>query len=151
MASNPTSKASVQSGGFGPPNSLMRNQSFALTQEPILNQTKTVTRRMRWLHAKPGMEVQPVLKGMGLKPGESITKLGCPIRYTNIRRERLDRMLTDEDYGQAEVIAEGFPHLTPAEFVAMFCKTHKGCTPSEIITRQEFIYTVPHPGSPPLP
>jgi hypothetical protein len=32
------------------------------------------------------------------------------------------------------------PNMTPGEFVAMFCATHKGCTPETEVTRIEFEY-----------
>jgi len=37
------------------------------------------------------------------------------------------------------VVKEGFPKLTPAEFVAMFCE-HNGCAPDAEITVLEFEY-----------
>ena len=122
----------------------MRNMSFALTTEPVLRQYKDVTRRLGWLHLKPGDLLQPVRKCMGLKPGEKIEKLGPPIRVVSVRRERLDLMLTDTNYGFEEVRREGFEqHPTyswPSEWVGMFCATHKGCTPDQVITRIEFAY-----------
>jgi len=30
--------------------------------------------------------------------------------------------------------------MTPEEFVAMFCASHKDCTPTSVITRIEFEY-----------
>lgn len=49
--------------------------SFALTTAQIMEGTKTVTRRLGWLHAKPGQLLRPVRKGMGLRPGERIDPL----------------------------------------------------------------------------
>jgi len=41
-------------------------------------------------------------------------------------------------------VREGFPGMSPAEFMAMFCKSHriKGlpCLPADYITRIEFRY-----------
>ena len=123
----------------------MRNMSFALTTSQLKDRSKDVTRRLGWEFLKPGDLVQPVLKAMGLKPGEKIVRLGAPIRIVSVRRERLDRMLTDLDYGIDEVRREGFElHPTyrwPSEWVQMFCNTHKGCTPASLITRIEFAYT----------
>lgn len=123
----------------------MRNMSFSLTTDQIRAGTKTVTRRLGWLNLKPGELVSPVLKGMGLKPGEKIQRLRAPIRIVSVRRERLDRMTTEWDYGFEECANEGFAdHPTrrfPFEFVAMFCATHKGCVPSTEVTRIEFEYT----------
>lgn len=84
----------------------MRNMSFALTEQQVLQQTKSVTRRLGWLMLQRGHLVQPVRKGMGLRPGEKIVRLGGPIRITGVRREPL-RMLTDDtDYGFAETALE---------------------------------------------
>lgn len=67
----------------------MRHMSFALTTEQVRARTKTVTRRVRWLFAKPGDIVQPVVKGQGLKKGETVEKIGAPIRFVSVRREPL--------------------------------------------------------------
>ena len=45
----------------------MRNMSFMLTPDQILNRTKTVTRRLGWGGLKPGTIVRAVRKGQGLK------------------------------------------------------------------------------------
>lgn len=101
----------------------MRNMSFALTTEQVRLRTKTVTRRTGWATLTPGTLIQPVVKGMGLKPGEKVEKIGGPIRVVSVRRERLDAI--ESEYGQDECRAEGFPNLSPVEFVAMFCATHR--------------------------
>lgn len=125
----------------------MRNISFALTTSQILDQSKDVTRRLGWQFLKVGDLLQPVKKCMGLRPGESIQRLGCPIRVVGVRRERLDSMLTDLEYGFVEVRREGFEnswsYCVPSAWVEMFCNTHKGCTPHTVITRIEFTYEVP--------
>lgn len=124
----------------------MRNMSFALTQQQVLQQTKEVTRRMGWLMLRPGHLIQPVLKGMGLKPGEAVVKLGPPIRVVSVRREPLRQLLDfPGSYGFDECRLEGFgSHPTlqwPSEFVAFFCGSHRGCTPETTITRIAFEYT----------
>lgn len=123
----------------------MRNMSFALTKPQIQARTKDVTRRMGWLFLEPGDLVQPVEKGMGLRPGEKIVKIGPPLRVVSVVREKLRRMTDQIDYGFEEVRREGFAgHPTqrwPSAWVEMFCATHKGCTPESIITRIEFEYT----------
>lgn len=118
----------------------MRNMSFALTTTQVLEQTKDVTRRLGWLHLKAGDLIQPVKKCMGLKPGEKIEKLGGPVRVVSVRREPLCWIDSHDAYDQEETRREGFPQMTGAEFVAMFCATHKGCTPDTVITRIEFAY-----------
>lgn len=123
----------------------MRNMSFALTEQQVLEQTKDVTRRMGWLMLQPGHMLQPVRKGMGLKPGEKIVRLGGPVRVVSVRREPLHAMTEDWEYGLEECAREGFaghPELWwPEKFVPMFCATHRGCTSATIITRIEFAYT----------
>jgi hypothetical protein len=118
----------------------VRNISFALTTDQIRAGTKTVTRRMGWLALKPGELLQPVKKGMGLKPGEKIERLRGPIRVTSVRREMLNEMVRLPAYGRQECDYEGFPDYSPASFVDMFCRSHTGCKPNSIVTRIEFEY-----------
>jgi hypothetical protein len=122
----------------------MRNMSFAMTTTQILESTKTVTRRLGWLHAKPGQQLRPVRKCMGLRPGEKIDVLRDPLHVVGVRREPLRRMTDEPEYGYTEVALEGFSghpdYGDPWSWVAMFCATHKGCTPETVITRIEFAY-----------
>lgn len=109
--------------------------SFFLTTEQVRNRTKTVTRRLGWKNAKVGDVVQPVVKGQGLKKGETAEKIGGPIRFVNVERVPLaGPTLTFMD-----VAAEGFPELTPEQFGLMFCQ-HNDCDPDEAVTRIEFEY-----------
>ena len=118
----------------------MRNMSFALTTDQVRAGTKTVTRRMGWKFLKPGELIQPVRKCMGLKPGEKIEKLRGPIRVVSVRDESLWYMWLEPTYGLAECKLEGFPGLTPLDFIDMFCASHKGCQRDSIVTRIEFEY-----------
>lgn len=120
----------------------MRNMSFAMTEHQILEQSKTVTRRMGWLKLKPGDLLQPVRKGMGLKKGEKVVKLGCPIRVVQAHQEPLC-VMNGGGYGFQECVLEGFPEMFPWQFIEMFCKSHKGCTPESSPTRIAFEYTNP--------
>jgi hypothetical protein len=122
----------------------MRYMSFALTEQQMHDRIKTVTRRLGWLKLKVGDQVQPARKCMGLRRGESIELIGSPIEIVGVRREPL-RLLTDMlGYGYEEIEKEGFAeHPTyrfPSEFVAMFCASHRGCTPNSVVTRIEFRY-----------
>jgi hypothetical protein len=112
-----------------------------LTSAQILERSKFVTRRVGWLQAKPGDLLQPVLKGMGLRPGEKIQRLGNPILLIDVRREPLNDMTHFPDYGKEECALEGFPDMHPEEFVAMFRDSHKGCHGHTIVTRIQFTYT----------
>lgn len=117
----------------------MRNMSFALTTAQIKARTKSVTRRMHWQAATAGTLLCAVEKSQGLRPGEAIKRLTI-IRVADRRREPLRRMIDDEAYGAAELMAEGFPDMTPAQFVDMFCDTHAKCTPDSKVTRIAFEY-----------
>lgn len=118
--------------------------SFALTTPQVMEGTKTVTRRLGWLHLKPGDQLRPVRKCMGLKPGEKLDVLRDPITVVSVRREPLSAMTDSVEYGLLECELEGFgnhpDYRWPSQFVAMFCATHKGCTPETIVTRIEFVY-----------
>ncbi len=112
----------------------MRNMSFALTTPQILARTKTVTRRTGWTFLKPGDRIQAVEKGMGLKKGETVRRLAV-LRVESVTRETLA-----EGLDRSDVMREGFPEMLPREFIDMFCRTHKGCTPDTVVTRIAFSY-----------
>lgn len=118
-----------------------RNISFALTTPQFLDGSKDVTRRMGWKHLKAGDVLCAVKKGMGLKPGEKIERLGM-IRVISVRRERLSRLIEDLEYGFAETVREGFPkpspNYWPGTFIEFFCASHKDCGLHSEVTRIEF-------------
>lgn len=121
----------------------MRLMSFMLTTEQVRRREKTVTRRMGWKDLKPGTLLCAVEKGMGLRKGQTVVRLGV-IRVVDVRREPLDRMLQEAaSYGVDEVRKEGFAHHPeksfPAAFVKFFCDTH-GCESADDVTRIEFEY-----------
>lgn len=111
---------------------MARNISFMLTTEQVRNRTKTVTRRNGWAWLKEGEILNGVNKCQGLKKGEHPVKLAT-IRAVSVRREPLNA-ITQED-----VIREGFPDWTPAQFVAFYAK-HNGGDEHMIVTRIEFEY-----------
>lgn len=108
----------------------MRRISFAKTRERFLDGSKNVTRRNGWLNLKPGDRLLAVSKCMGFRRGERPEIYG-PIEVVDVRRERLD-MIDDDD-----VRREGFPGMTPAWFVDMFCRSF-GVGPDAEVTRIEF-------------
>jgi hypothetical protein len=118
----------------------MRNMSYALTTPQAYAQLKTVTRRLGWWTLKPDSLVQQVKKGMGLKKGEKIEKIHV-IRIKEAAPELLSRLIEDPQYGRQDVIREGFPWMSPEQFVEFFCKSHKGCTPHTEVNRIAFSYT----------
>lgn len=126
----------------------MRNMSFSLTTPQFRARTKTVTRRLGWECLQLGDQIMGCEKCMGRKADEPLVRLGA-VEVFEKWREPLDAMLKDPAYGRREVILEGFPHLTPGEFVEFFCRTHKvrlttgkivQCTPATVITRIGFGY-----------
>ena len=90
----------------------MRNMSFQLKTQQMYARSATVTRRFGWRNIKPGDLIQAIERGQGLKLGEKVVKI-CIIEIVSTRWEPLDA-ITKED-----CILEGFPHLTPNEFVRM--------------------------------
>lgn len=110
----------------------MKNISCFHTQRQVRDRSKLVTRRLRWINLKPGTLLQVVKKGMGLKPGQSIERMAI-VKVVSVRRERLDA-ITAEDCA-----LEGFPEMTPEDFVAFFCRSFK-CQPGTIVTRIEWQY-----------
>jgi hypothetical protein len=107
--------------------------SFYLTRRQYVDGSKTQTRRLGYAQLERGELVMAVEKMQGLRRGAKQVELGR-FRVVSIRRERLDAITA------ADVTAEGFPGMTPAAFVEMFCKAHKHkqCTPATIVTRIEF-------------
>ena len=116
---------------------MARNISFFLTTPQFLAGTKDVTRRLGWSFLKAGDELMAIEKGQGLKKGETVVQLGL-IKIVGVSTERLDQMIRFPAYGIDECRREGFPEMTPHEFVEFFCKSHKGCYPKKLITRIEF-------------
>lgn len=90
----------------------MRNMAFSMTKQQIYDKTKTQTRRFGWRFAKLGMRVCVVEKCQGIGKGNTIVRI-CVIEVVSTRWEPLN-VITQQD-----VIDEGFPHLTPDEFVRM--------------------------------
>ena len=80
-------------------------------------------------------------KCQGLKPGEKLVKLG-EIEVVSVRREPLSAMMGDPIYGKSEAIREGFPGMSGAKFVAMFCR-HMRVFYYTPITRIEFKRILP--------
>lgn len=121
----------------------MRNISFMLTTEQVRAKTKTVTRRMGWDFLRAGDRLCAVEKGQGLGKGGKVNRI-CTIQVVSVRKERLDRMIEDREYGIDETAREGFPEphekADPAVFVRFFCASHSGCKPDSLVSRIEFCY-----------
>lgn len=109
-----------------------RNMSFMMTTRQFKARSKDITRRFGWWDAKPGDIYMAVEKGMGLKKGEKMNRLGL-IRVVSVRKEPLNAM---ED---SDCAREGFPEMNAAEFVDMLSKSAKK-HPSEPVNRIEYEY-----------
>jgi len=109
-----------------------RMMSFSLTTEQVRRREKTVTRRVGWAFLKPGDILQAVEKAQGLKKGEKVKRI-CLIRVVSRRKEPLNKITA------ADCILEGFPEMSPREFVNMFCAANK-CKPHKGVNRIEFEY-----------
>ncbi len=80
------------------------------------------------------MLVQPVKKAMGLRKGEAIERLGCPIRIVSTERQQLT-LITQQD-----VIREGFPDWTPEQFCKFLADHYRIDPLSAFPNRIEFEY-----------
>ncbi len=110
----------------------MRNISVALTVPQIAATVKWVTRRSGWATLPEGASLMTCWKCQGLRKGEVMKRIR-KIRVRSVRREPLEAIT------EADCRAEGFPHLSPAEFVAMYCE-HNKVDPGDEVTRIEFRY-----------
>lgn len=116
----------------------MRNMSFMLTTKQMYDETKSVTRRVGWWNLNSGDVVMAVEKGMGLKKGEKVIPIYPILIINRPMKQELARLLRCDSYAYREVIKEGFPDLSPKQFVDMFCSSHKGCTPNTLVNRIPF-------------
>ena len=107
-----------------------RLMAFALTEQQMLDKTKTVTRRRGWSFLKEGDTLYAVNKTMGFKKGEKPSRLGM-IRVVSVTSEPLNRITPDD------VVKEGFTDWTPAQFIEMVVN-HYNIQPSEVFNRIEF-------------
>ena len=98
----------------------MRNISFSITKSQFRNRTKHATRRKGWLKVKVGDHLMGVEKGQGIPKGGHVVKLG-EIVVTAVSREPLTGVAEP-----GELALEGFPDMTPAEFVTMYLEANGG-------------------------
>lgn len=110
----------------------MRNISFSLTTPQFIAGKKDVTRRCGWRNLKAGERLMAIEKGMGLKKGEKVKKLGV-IEVVSVRRETLWEVNAEPNACRRE----GFPDWEPDQFVKFFCKANK-IRVADTVTRIEF-------------
>jgi hypothetical protein len=118
----------------------MRNMSFSMTTDQVRAGTKDVTRRLGWSFLKPGDRLMAVEKCQGLKKGECIKRIR-EIEIVSNEPEPLENIIYNPFRNQhhMEVDREGFPGVSPIEFIKMFC-AEMGTTRTSIVNRIEFKY-----------
>jgi hypothetical protein len=113
-----------------------RLMSVALTADAVVERRKTVTRRLGWRHAKRGMHLTLCRKVMGRKRRdgtvEPLVRL-AEVEVVSVRRQQLCEIPL------SDVAAEGFPEMTRAEFIEMFCR-EMHCSRYALVTRIEWRY-----------
>jgi hypothetical protein len=112
---------------------LPRLMAVSLTGPQVRDWTKTVTRRTGWRMLRVGDQLILCRKVMGRRKGDPLKRIAT-VEVTSPRHERLDLITA------ADVAAEGFPQMTPAEFVVFYCATHHGCDAATEVTRIEWRY-----------
>lgn len=112
---------------------MARLMSVAMTEQQVRDRTKTVTRRKRWRFLKPGDRLTLCRKVRGRKQGEPLVRI-VDVEVVSVSRERLDQITLNE------VALEGFPDMTPEEFVHRFFVKAQGMQPGDTVTRIEWRY-----------
>ena len=120
----------------------MRRMAFTHTTAEIRERVKTVTRRMGWRTLTAGDLVQAVKKARGVRKGERVETVAT-LRVTDVRVERLSRLLTDARYAEDELPREGFPCWSAREFVEMFLRANRLKSADVDVTRIAFEYVDP--------
>lgn len=110
-----------------------RLMSVAFTEQAVRDRTKTVTRRKGWEFLQPGDRLTLCRKVMGRKPGEPLERI-ADVEVVSVRREQLDLI------NPRDVDREGFPGMTPEEFVRTFFIEAQGMRGSDTVTRIEWRY-----------
>jgi hypothetical protein len=111
-----------------------RLMSVAFTEDAVRERRKTVTRRAGWKFLKPGDTLTLCRKVMGRKKGEQLVRI-AEVEVIDVRRERLDRMVTNLAYGAVETKREGFPGMIPAAFIRRYFTDAQGIPADAEVTR----------------
>lgn len=130
---------------------MSRLMSVAMTTDAVIERRKTVTRRKGWWEDKNGRRLLHVgdtltlcRKVQGRKPGEPIERL-AEVRVVEVTREPLYWLSSSHrdylpKYAVREVEREGFPGLSPDEFLRRYFIDAQGMTPDDLVTRIEWRY-----------
>jgi len=111
---------------------MSRLMAVSLTEAAVRDRTKTVTRRLGWLFAKPGDRITLCRKVMGRRAGDPLVRI-AEVEIVDVRREPLYAVTDDE------VRAEGFPLWTASQFVSWYA-AKMGISPLDLVTRIEWRY-----------
>jgi hypothetical protein len=117
---------------------MARLMSVAYTEEQVRARTKHVTRRAGWEFARPGDRVILCRKVMG-RQGTPLVRI-VAVELLDVRREPLALMIERPDYGDAEVTLEGFPDLSPLNFIEHYFEEAQGIGRYDDVTRLEWVY-----------
>lgn len=126
---------------------MSRLMSVAFTEQAVRDRTKTVTRRKGWWTDKNGRHLVKVgdritlcRKVMGRKKGEPLERI-CDVEVVHVQRHPLSSLLTCDPQEAAEEMAcEGFPGMSPAEFISRYFTDAQGIHPDSLVTRIEWKY-----------
>lgn len=110
-----------------------RLMAVSLTEDAVRRRVKTVTRRKGWTFLVPGARLTLCRKVMGRKAGEPLVRI-TDVEVVSVRRERLEQITADD------VAREGFPNMTPAQFIHQFFVAAQGIQPEDQVTRVEWVY-----------
>jgi hypothetical protein len=119
---------------------MARLMSCTLTEQAVVDRTKTVTRRTGWLMLRPGDRLTLCRKVMGRRKGDPLVRL-AEVEVTSVRRERLSA-ITAADVGREGVGWEMFGldrPPSPAEWVAWFSAEQR-VDSDAYVTRIEWRY-----------
>ena len=108
-----------------------------LTTQQVIDGTKDVTRRFGWNHLKIGEKIMACEKCQGLGKGGKINRLRM-IEIVAVKKELADE-ITRYDEPSKECAREGFPDMSPEDFVTMLCNANNK-RPSDTVNRIEFRY-----------
>ena len=114
----------------------MRLISFAKTTEQFVEGLKTETRRDGWRRAHVGDMLQPVNRLPRVGAGKWWPLLWRG-EYRHIQLDLVERVRLG-DITKEQVQKEGFPEMSPVEFVRFYCAPRQP-DPDRIVTRLSFV------------
>lgn len=106
-----------------------RLMSVTFTEEAVRARRKSVTRRKGWRDLKPGTRLT-LCRRLRVSP---IVRI-ADVEVIDVRRERLEQITA------ADVAREGFPGMSPAEFIDTFFVKAQSMRPTDEVTRIEWRY-----------